>query len=129
MAVSAIERATQWNKEHPERRRATVNKYTRGPRGYLNKRRSVVARHGLTLNQYEQMWLDQGGCCAVCNLPETAQKRNGTTCHLAVDHCHTTNKIRALLCDRCNRALGVVQDDKMLLNNLLWYLETHLGHE
>ena len=44
---------------------------------------------------------------------------------LAVDHCHKTGKIRGLLCNRCNRGIGFLQDDVNLLQQAIEYLRTH----
>ncbi|MCI0564226.1 MAG: endonuclease VII domain-containing protein [Nitrososphaera sp.] len=128
MTVSAVERATQWNREHPERRRKTANKYTRSVKGLLNKRRAVVARHGITLEDYNKLWDLQNGVCAICRQPETAKRNGSAVSHLAVDHDHRTGRIRSLLCDRCNRALGTVNDNIELLKQLIQYLENFLGH-
>jgi hypothetical protein len=46
----------------------------------------------------------QGGACAICKQPPTRRP-------LFVDHCHTTGKVRGLLCHGCNAALGFMRDD------------------
>jgi hypothetical protein len=56
------------------------------------------------------------GVCEICNQTAPAHKRH------AIDHCHTTGKIRGLLCDNCNKALGLFQDSPTLLNNAIQYL-------
>lgn len=54
----------------------------------------------------------QGGVCAICRLPETKlDYRTKKIQELAVDHCHTTNKPRGLLCNSCNRGIGWLGDD------------------
>lgn len=70
----------------------------------------------------------QGGICAnpmcdnVCNLES---KGPGDMNTFVVDHDHITGKVRELLCHRCNKALGMVQDDPKVLLGLLQYLEKH----
>ena len=56
------------------------------------------AQLGLTIEQYEDRLAKQDGHCALC--PATPKTRR-----LNVDHDHKTGKVRALLCNRCNRAL------------------------
>lgn len=46
----------------------------------------------------------------------------GGTYRLSVDHCHTKNKIRGLLCDGCNNMLGRAKDSIKTLQNAIKYL-------
>ena len=70
---------------------------------------------GITLDQYNEMLAEQDGTCKVCHKVDTTD--------LAVDHCHSTGKVRGLLCGPCNRALGLAYDDPKLLRALAEYLE------
>ena len=54
------------------------------------------------------MFEKQGGCCAICGGVNVNGRR------LAVDHEHETGKVRGLLCDKCNLAIGLFDD----INNL-----------
>ncbi|WP_329390136.1 endonuclease VII domain-containing protein [Streptomyces sp. NBC_01716] len=56
--------------------------------------------YGITLKQYRQMLATQGGGCAICGSPPSDKRR------LAVDHCHSSGRVRALLCVPCNTQLG-----------------------
>jgi hypothetical protein len=58
---------------------------------------------GLTIEEYDAMHDAQGGVCAICGRPQKNKR-------LAVDHNHTTGKIRGLLCTTCNRALGYLEN-------------------
>ena len=78
----------------------------------------------MTVEQYDQMVVDQGGLCAICNQPET-KVINGTVSRLSVDHNHETNEVRQLLCSRCNLILGWVKDDIAILENAAAYLRRH----
>jgi hypothetical protein len=62
--------------------------------------------YGITLNQFEELLEKQDNCCAICGVNEDSAPRK----RLSVDHCHDTGKIRGLLCDRCNLALGMLGD-------------------
>jgi hypothetical protein len=55
--------------------------------------------YGMTPQQYDELLKLQGGVCAIC-------QKKPTTRRLAVDHCHTTGRIRGLLCFRCNFGLS-----------------------
>ncbi len=60
--------------------------------------------------------------CAICGNNETMKHARGTVNQLAVDHDHVTGKIRGLLCQRCNRALGLLRDDIAVLLSAAAYL-------
>ena len=83
---------------------------------------SLKRRYGLTHEEYSKMWESQGGCCRVCGQPESV-KFKGAIKLLAVDHCHKTSKIRGLLCNNCNRAIGMLKDDPEILRKAASYLE------
>jgi len=71
----------------------------------------------MTLAEYDALFKEQQGCCAICEAPQTGLNKN-----LAVDHCHSTMVIRGLLCDNCNRALGQFKDNPTILTNAFNYL-------
>lgn len=79
---------------------------------------------GITLAKYNKMLDDQGGVCAICEKPEFA-KRSGKIRQLAVDHCHDTGRVRALLCTSCNPMIGYSKDDPEVLRRAAEYLERH----
>lgn len=58
-------------------------------------------KYGITLDQCYSMFNNQRGCCAICKACQSTLKRN-----LAVDHDHSTGKVRGLLCGNCNTKLG-----------------------
>lgn len=80
------------------------------------------ALYGITLEQYEAMFDEQQGLCALCDQPEVATYK-GKQKWLAVDHCHETGRVRGLLCFKCNTALGRVADTPEAAWKLLAYLE------
>ena len=79
----------------------------------------VRVRHvyGITLEKYHQMLADQNYKCAICGQEDEVEGRK-----LAIDHCHTTGKVRGLLCGKCNRGLGLFYDNSKLLQNAILYL-------
>jgi Autographiviridae endonuclease VII len=93
----------KWNKENTLKRKSTKLKYL----------------YGITLSDYEKMLFEQGGGCAICgdNPPEGK--------YLHVDHDHQTNKVRSLLCGRCNKVLGSVGENTELLLRMAGYIRLH----
>lgn len=81
-------------------------------------------RFGMSIAEHNDLVAKQNGLCAICNQPESSVIR-GKTVSLAVDHCHATGKIRGLLCTKCNRALGLLNDSVGLLKKAIAYLESH----
>lgn len=73
--------------------------------------------HGVTIVQYNEILERQGGVCAICRGPQAAPHK-----FLCVDHCHTTGKIRGLLCSPCNKSLGLLKDDPEILLAAARYL-------
>ena len=73
--------------------------------------------YSMTVEDYELLLIKQGNVCAIC---EASCKTNNRLC---VDHCHTSGEIRGLLCHRCNCALGLLDDNKGRINNMIKYLE------
>lgn len=69
----------------------------------------------LTVEQYNEMLFKQNNKCKICNKQDTKK--------LAVDHCHSTGKVRGLLCFRCNAMLGASNDDINILKQGILYLQ------
>ena len=76
---------------------------------------------GMTLQEYGEKLVAQGGKCAICGNPET-HTRNGKVKALAVDHCHKTGVIRGLLCFDCNTGIGKLKDDPAVLQSAIGYI-------
>ena len=100
-------------KDQERRRKADPNKHALGQWASAIKK-----RYGVTKEQYEEMLSRQGGVCALCYLKCKTGKR------LAIDHCHTTGRVRGLLCFNCNLAIGKAQENPTILRRMAQYLET-----
>ena len=81
--------------------------------------------YGITVEQYNSLFSKQGGRCAVC-LKTASEKGMGRKKHLCVDHNHSTGEIRGLLCDPCNRGIGLLQDDYEIISNAVNYLKNQI---
>ncbi len=120
------------NKKHPELKKVRNERYREKhkekvlamTREWRKNNPEVVRKHnlkkyfGLTVQDYDDMYIGQGGCCAICGTHQSRLKLR-----LAVDHCHDTGKIRGLLCGSCNTALGLLKDNPDVLYNAIKYLE------
>ena len=83
-----------------------------------DRKRHLFQTYGLTEVDYNNMYREQRGCCAICDRPEKDAPRQ----RLFVDHCHHTKVVRGLLCGRCNTAIGNLNDDPVLVESALNYL-------
>lgn len=81
---------------------------------------NLRGKYKLTVEQFNAMMATQSGKCAICG--ETF----GLWCMPAVDHCHTTGKVRGILCGFCNRMLGIANDDTERLTAAITYLSQPL---
>jgi hypothetical protein len=81
--------------------------------------------YDLSLEEYARMLHAQNYVCAICEQPETRLGGDGKPVSLHVDHDHKTDKVRALLCYKCNSALGSMGDDPTRLRAAIRYLEKH----
>ena len=84
--------------------------------------RSLIRkRYGITEDQYYQMLKEQNGVCCICKLPNSGGFRPKQ--RLAIDHDHNTKFVRGLLCQKCNRGLGLFNDSIERLKSAIKYLE------
>lgn len=74
--------------------------------------------YGLSKEDYLVLLETQDNKCAICN---TDQKE--LTRKLVVDHCHTTNKVRGLLCSHCNVGIGMLKENENNLMAAIQYLK------
>lgn len=81
---------------------------------------NLKRKYGITLEEYNEMFDKQGGLCMIC---ERHQSELGATMH--VDHCHTSGKVRGLLCNNCNIGIGALQDSPRVLESALYYILDH----
>lgn len=79
-------------------------------------------KRGIGLREKEEMLHAQGDRCAACETTEPKGRYLGVW---ATDHDHTTGRLRGILCNPCNLALGMVQDDVSRLYALAAYLKKH----
>ena len=79
-----------------------------------------MVNYGLTPDRFNSMLKEQNNKCKLCLVEFDELVFNHT---LNVDHCHTTNKVRGLLCSLCNRGLGQFKDNIERLTQAINYLQ------
>ena len=92
-----------------------------------NRKRSIKNNHGMTWEHLEELYEKQGASCAICGKHiGLYTKKGGDPLQVGrVDHCHSSGKIRGLLCHKCNIGLGHFEDNVVALRNAIDYLEEH----
>lgn len=91
----------------------------------MSKGSRLKAAYGISAEDYEVMAEMQGFACAVCEQMDERVSEKGTEHLLSVDHDHDTGRVRALLCHRCNTAIGLLRDDPNLVDRVAEYLRLH----
>lgn len=105
---------------------ARMKRWNLSDHGRTHRKKRKCANYGLTLNEYNEMFHAQGGQCAICGTADLPiDPRTGKLYELAIDHCHKSGKVRALLCHHCNVGLGGFRDDPVLLHAAIAYLKRY----
>ncbi len=85
---------------------------------YLNW---IKRKYSVSPETYDRMMKEQNGLCGICGNAQTRANSD----RLCIDHAHGTDPIlvRGLLCDRCNHAIGLVDESPDILRSMIRYLE------
>lgn len=111
------EKYRKYNREYAKRYRKTqYDKF---------KNTILKCKYGITFAEYSSIGSKQGWVCAICKKPNPFHRRWGRPTRLAVDHHHSTNAVRGLLCHTCNNGLGCFKDDIALMELAVAYLKNH----
>jgi len=81
---------------------------------YRKRVQKLRNKYGLEIKDYDKMFDDQNGNCKICN---------NSLIKPHIDHCHSTNKIKGILCGNCNIGLGMFKDNPEYLENAIKYLK------
>jgi hypothetical protein len=82
-------------------------------------------KFGIGEEDYQLMFDRQEGKCAICNSSEPGGRKagaGGAVKNFFVDHCHITGQVRGLLCNNCNRGMGLLGDSIENLERAILYL-------
>lgn len=74
-------------------------------------------KYGLGIEEFDRLLVEQSGCCAICQRQFMASPKEP-----AIDHCHSTGVVRGLLCQCCNRGLGLFGDSADRMEDAINYL-------
>jgi len=99
------EQRRSWANKNKDRIKYYSIKYKDKKRNYI-----LMRNYNITLEDYNRMYVFQGGKCAICRNREDRYRKT----RLSVDHCHDNGIVRGLLCIRCNTWLGRYEDKKFL---------------
>jgi hypothetical protein len=81
----------------------------------------LKASYGITTADFDRMLAEQGGRCAICRA-----EKPGSRGDWRVDHDQVTNRVRGLLCDRCNVGIGCLQHDPEIIMAAARYMVAFL---
>ncbi|KKN36747.1 hypothetical protein LCGC14_0770530 [marine sediment metagenome] len=85
------------------------------------RNRFLLRTYGIRIEEYEELLQSQNNKCAICGI---LVKRGRRKKNFAVDHNHETGEVRGLLCEDCNRGIGLLREDIGILQKAIKYLES-----
>lgn len=118
---------SEWHRNHYKKPEVKI-RYNKNNTEWRTKNRELsrlydfkhrLKGYGITLNDYERMFMEQSGKCAICK--SSSPKRKDAK-KLFIDHDHSNGKVRGLLCHRCNLAVGWMEDDPIRESSIIDYL-------
>jgi len=118
---------------------ANKKRYHANPKKFIEQNKAVKARNpdkykdlrlrrkfNISLAHYTFLLINQGHVCMLCQQPETVRdSKSDKLKDLAVDHCHTTKKVRGLLCQSCNMAFGLIKENANTARRIYKYAKHH----
>lgn len=101
------------------RRRSDKTPQERRRQWHLNN------KYGLTVEEFDAWWTVFKGRCGICgnDMKMPTNTRGQALDVVAVDHDHKTGRVRGLLCNACNKGLGMFQDNVNNLKEAIKWLE------
>ena len=87
--------------------------------------RHIKAKYGISVQDYEDMLVTQNYSCKICGSKKANRdwKEKTQRIGLFVDHCHTTGKVRGLLCNKCNVGLAMFNEDLDTFASAMAYIK------
>lgn len=119
-------KSSEWQKQNKERANEKNRRWAKenSEQKYFGSRSSKLKQnYNLSVDDYNEMMIAQNNVCKICKQEETQKNAKGTNWSLSVDHCHSTGKVRALLCSKCNVGLSKFRENITYLENAINYLK------
>jgi len=109
----------EYRSTHKKEMASHSKKYKKNNPEYVKEYQlnALLNRYKITQEKYDSMYEEQNYCCAICGVNEKTLNKK-----LCVDHDHKSGKVRGLLCNNCNFAIGAMKDDPTILENAIAYL-------
>lgn len=105
-------------KRDPEKLKARKKReYIKNRERYIDT--EMKYKYGISLEQYKEKLKNQNHVCEICKNPNDSKRR------FHVDHCHTTGKVRDILCNHCNRLIAACREKEEILLSSIKYLQKH----
>lgn len=92
--------------------------------------RDMKRMYKMSRSKYELLYKKQFGKCKICKINKMSSYNDKSTSSftaLVIDHCHTSGKVRGLLCNKCNVSLGLCFENIIILENMIKYLKSRGG--
>lgn len=130
------EEARKWRLAHPDKHRAILAKHRSKNMETIRERSRIYQAKKRKQDpegqrRRQQQWrarkITAQESIAGRSRPSVCELCSELNLRIVFDHCHSTNKFRGWLCDRCNKTLGMVKDSPDLLEKLAQYLRGHNG--
>lgn len=111
----------RWDQKNPNYNKEYLRRPHIQAKREPHRKKMKLKKYGLTEEQYQELFEQQNGQCAICKSPLIIHGRDTHT-----DHCHTTSRVRGILCLSCNTGLGHFKDNIERLRRAISYLEMFL---
>ena len=107
----ALTKVKKWQSDNPKRYKENWKRSSHG----RDRLRRKATEYNISVEDLQKLYDDAGGKCEIC--------RNEPNRWLVVDHCHNSTKVRGILCEQCNQALGLFKDDPEVMRKAALYIE------
>lgn len=118
--AKAKKKAASYYKKNKEKVKNNVKRWRENNPG-KTKELQIRRKYGLSMQEYSNLIEKQQFQCAACGIG----LKDLPGSEIQIDHCHNTGNIRGILCGRCNRALGLLNDDPIKTQKLADYIKKY----